>query len=99
MITKQLQDNQLASFDRDYVSEEMWPFIYRNIEKSFPSGEFSLLDIGGGNGRFADMLLAKYDKARAVVLDNSSLLLEKNKASPRKATILESAERLDIAVA
>jgi hypothetical protein len=95
MTIKQLSDDQLATFDVEYVTEPLWALLVRQIDAAFPDGEFSFLDIGGGNGVFADRLLAAYPRARGTVLDNSRLLLDRNKADPRKTLLELSAEHLD----
>ncbi len=83
----QLDNEQLETFDTEYVNEPRWQMVKAQIEQSFPSGEFSFLDVGGGNGRFADRLLAAYPRAVATVLDNSELLLERNRHHDRKTLI------------
>lgn len=95
MAMKQLADDQLAAFDTEYVTEPLWDMLKRRIDRAFPDGRFSFMDIGGGNGVFADRLLAAYPHATGTVLDNSRLLLDRNKPDPRKTLIEESAEHLD----
>ncbi len=95
MAMKQLSDEQLAAFDTEYVTDALWEILTRHIDRAHPDGRFSFLDIGGGNGVFADRLLAAYPSASGAVLDNSRLLLDRNKPNPRKALIEESAENLE----
>lgn len=95
MAIKQLSDDQLAAFDTEYVTEPLWAMLTRHIDDSFPDGDFRFLDVGGGNGVFADRLLAAYPRAEGAVLDNSRLLLERNRPNPRKTLIEDSAENLD----
>lgn len=92
---KQLSDEQLVTFDTEYVTELLWSILERKIYRAFPDGRFTFLDIGGGNGVFADRLLATYPLAQGAVLDNSRLLLDRNHPNPRKVLIEESAEHLD----
>ena len=99
----QLDNQQLATFDTEYVNEHRWQLVKAHIEQSFPTGEFSFLDVGGGNGRFTDRLLTAYPKAIGTVLDNSELLLERNRPHERKTlinasviTIQRSAQRYDL---
>jgi SAM-dependent methyltransferase len=100
--TDRLTDSQLESFDTEYVSDSRWQPIKACIDRDFPSGRFSFLDLGGGNGVFADRVLANYPNARGTVLDASELLLSKNTSSSRKRTVLGDAmtfapaERYDI---
>lgn len=91
---KQLEDSQLKTFDTEYVDEKRWKIIKAQIDKDFPDGDFSFLDVGGGNGVFADRLLEYYPKSRGAVLDNSQLLLNKNVTNARKTIICDSVENL-----
>jgi SAM-dependent methyltransferase len=91
---KQLDNAQLATFDTEYVNEARWEIVKSLIDKAFPTGEFTFLDVGGGNGQFADRLLAAYPKALGTVLDNSDLLLERNQPHQRKKLVNASAEDL-----
>jgi SAM-dependent methyltransferase len=84
---KQLDDTQLESFDTEYVNEARWKIVSAQIDRSFPDGDFTFLDVGGGNGQFADRLLAAYPNARGTVLDNAQILLDRNKPNPRKQMI------------
>lgn len=95
MTIKQLSKDQLANFDTEYVTEALWNVLKRHIDSAHPDGHFSFLDIGGGNGVFADRLLANYPDAEGTVLDNSELLLGRNQPHPRKRLIEQSAENLD----
>lgn len=92
---EQLDQEQLIRFDREYVTSQRWRPIGRWIDKDFPDGEFKFLDIGGGNGLFADRVLERYPKSTGVVLDNSRLLLDRNKTHDRKRTILYGIDLLD----
>lgn len=90
MKFKKLSNTQLRNFDKEYVSEKRWKIIKKRIDQDFPHGNFSCLDIGGGNGMFADKLLNSYPSCRVTVLDNSQLLLAKNLPNKRKTTFCES---------
>ena len=91
---RKLDDQQVESFDTEYVDDARWRPFNTLINRDFPDGEFSFLDVGGGNGVFADRLLAEYPKATGTVLDNSEVLLARNVANPRKQTICSSAENV-----
>jgi hypothetical protein len=91
---EKLGDDQLVVFDREYVDSGRWWPIQRCIDRDYPDGQFTFLDVGGGNGLFADRILKSYPNSRGVVLDNSDLLLSKNKSNTRKRTILGSANDL-----
>lgn len=92
---RKLSDEQVEAFDREYVDADRLARVRSHIDADFPDGRFSFLDVGGGNGRFADQLLATYPQSRGTVLDNSETLLARNQQDPRKALRLGSAGDLD----
>ncbi|MDR1719614.1 MAG: class I SAM-dependent methyltransferase [Dysgonamonadaceae bacterium] len=92
---KQLSSDQLESFNTEYVNGELWDAVVNFIDRDFITGEFTFLDIGGGNGMFTDRILAHYPKSHAILLDNAKNLIEINKENPRKKIILDSVENLE----
>lgn len=92
---KKLSDEQVEAFDREYVDEDRFRRICQTIDRDFPDGRFSFLDVGGGNGHFCDQLLERYPDAQGTVLDNSELLLARNRPHPRKTVVYGSAMELD----
>jgi O-methyltransferase domain len=92
---KQLDDSQLEAFDAEYMDDKRWNIIKNQIDKDFPTGDFTFLDVGGGNGVFADLLLNYYPKSKGTVLDNAQVLLDKNQINPRKTIICDSVENLN----
>jgi hypothetical protein len=91
---KKLDESQVEAFNTVYVSGQRWVVIKRRIDDSFPEGEFTFLDLGGGNGKFTDALLAQYPLACGTVLDNSQTLLSRNEPNARKSLICDSVENL-----
>ena len=91
---RQLSDDQLLAFDTEYVTDKRWPTIQRCLQEDFSEGQFRFLDVGGGNGVFADRILAAYPKATGTVLDSARVLLDRNRSDPRKTLVCASAERL-----
>lgn len=91
---KKLDDSQVESFDTDYVTGTRWETVKAHVDQDFPNGDFRFLDLGGGNGVFTDCLLEAYPKAHGTVLDNSELLLTRNRINERKTLICESVENL-----
>lgn len=89
---KKLEDLQVEAFDTEYVDDDRWEAIRAGIDKAFPSGEFTFLDVGGGNGKFADRVLAEYPNSLGAVLDNSEVLISRNHPNERKTVILDSVE-------
>lgn len=91
---KTLDNSQLETFDTDYINDKRWKTIKEHIDRDFSEGKFSFLDIGGGNGVFADKILSYYPKSKGTVLDNSELLIKKQKFNFRKELICDSVENL-----
>ena len=91
---KQLQENQLEDFNVEYVCEREWKLVEPAFDSRFSGRAFSFLDVGGGNGNFADRLLQRYPDATGTVLDSARGLLAENAGHPRKELILGLAEHL-----
>jgi hypothetical protein len=94
-IIKKLDDAQLLDFDQEYMRGEKLQKFMRLIHRDFPDGRLSVLDIGGGNGRFLDTLLDQFPNAQATLLDNAEVLVALNKPNPRKTLICDSVENLE----
>jgi len=90
-----LDEERHTRYDLDYYSfKSIWPPIFRFFSKDYPSGDFHLLDVGGGAGYFADYLLAQYPACRVTIFDLSRELLARNRPDPRKRLVLGDAVRL-----
>jgi ubiquinone/menaquinone biosynthesis C-methylase UbiE len=83
-------EEQNTEFDREFHTQEELKCKFSLLCRE--SGPFKVLDLGGGNGLFADQLLARFPKSSVTILDISSLLLAKNKPSYRKELIHGSIE-------
>jgi SAM-dependent methyltransferase len=92
---KKLAESQVESFDTVYVVGTRWDVVKARIDRDFPTGDFHLLDLGGGNGAFTDAILEAYPAARGTVIDNSNVLLARNRSHKRKTLVCESVENLD----
>jgi len=90
-----LRENQVEDFNVEYVCEREWKLIEPAFDSRFAGRTFSFLDVGGGNGNFADRLLHRYPEATGSVFDCARGLLAQNSSHPRKKLILGSAEHLD----
>lgn len=92
-----LSEEQVKSFDVEYITEEMWPEIKGIINSNSKKSDngFSFLDIGGGNGVFSDSILKLYPESQGYLMDNSQYLLSVNKENPRKILVNGSVEELD----
>lgn len=84
MKMKKLSDEQVVPFDTEYVNDDRFDAVKSCVKNDFPHGQFALLDLGGGNGLFADRIIREFPKSRVTVLDNSELLLSRNRAHPQK---------------
>lgn len=89
-----LGEEQVEAFDKEYLYDRRWQIVKNCLTRDFPSGDFRLMDVGGGNGLFADRVLAEFPNSRVTVLDNSALLLNRNRPHERKTTLLASATDL-----
>jgi SAM-dependent methyltransferase len=100
-MLRTLTDTQTAAFDSstwDRKSLERWMRV-DEVETCLspyladhPEG--LLLDLGGGTGRFADVLLARHAACRVAIGDNSDLLLSRNEPNPRKTVLCVDAAHL-----
>lgn len=64
----------------DEINVLLSPYLLHNSSACF-------LDLGGGAGRFSDLLLATYKSSSAVVADSSELLLSRNERNSRKTVL------------
>jgi len=91
---RKLAEDQVQSFNVEFVDKERWDLVSACIDRDFPDGQLSVLDVGGGNGLFADKILSCYPAARVTVIDNSDFLLAQNVEDDRKTLVNGSAEAL-----
>jgi len=89
-----LSESQALEFGVEYIKEKRWLWIKKLIDQDFQNRPFQVLDVGGGNGVFADKILSAFPNAEVTVLDCSKSLLQKNIPHPRKKLVHESVENL-----
>lgn len=93
---KKLSDERLEHFNIDNVQKYVgWKTINAMISSHFPNGDFSFLDVGGGNGAFADHILATFPLARGTVVENAGYQLDQNQSHARKTLVESSVADLD----
>jgi len=95
VTARMLDDDQLRTFNAEHICPGEWDIIKPVFDASFAARDFSFVDVGGGNGLFADMLLDAYPRAHGVVLDPAEILLRENRPHPRKELRLARAETMD----
>jgi ubiquinone/menaquinone biosynthesis C-methylase UbiE len=89
-----LNETQYAAFDTEFHSPGELENKFLLLEELVKDKPFNVLDLGGGNGFFADQLLARFPKGFVTIVDISSLLLAKNRPSNRKELIHGSIESM-----
>jgi hypothetical protein len=89
-----LDESQNEAFDFEYHSEVELKGKLAFIREVFPNGPPRILDIGGGNGKFMDRLLAEFPQSEGYLIDISQNLLDKNQPNPKKHLIHGSFEDL-----
>src|SRR5574344_1558742 len=88
MGTNNLSDKQLELFNTDLMQPYYWEIFLSTLESRIDTTkDFSILDLGGGIGMFADHILELYPNASVTVLDNAQYLLSRNKPHSRKQLI------------
>jgi 2-polyprenyl-3-methyl-5-hydroxy-6-metoxy-1,4-benzoquinol methylase len=89
-----LEPDQTTAFDTEYHRPVVLAAKLAKIAEALPLRPLSFLDIGGGNGAFADSILNALPDARVTVLDVAKNLLDANKPDQRKELLLCSVERM-----
>src|SRR5215469_2725847 len=89
-----LDETQNQAFDTEYHSRKEMEDKIAHIASHFDNRAFSILDLGGGNGRFLDELLECFPGANGVLLDVSESLLSQNKAHSRKQLLKASVDQI-----
>jgi SAM-dependent methyltransferase len=74
-----LEQEQTEAFDTEYVDDNLFTMVTKNIERHFHREDsIPMMDVGGGNGRFSDKILNHYPNVDITILEPESTLLEKN---------------------
>jgi SAM-dependent methyltransferase len=92
---EKLPDRALVPFDIDFRDWELHRAILQEVLGASPPAH--ILDVGGGNGRHLDQLLALFPEARGDLVDNSPKMLRGNAPHPRKTLHQLSGEELSVA--
>jgi ubiquinone/menaquinone biosynthesis C-methylase UbiE len=89
-----LNETQNAAFDAEFHRPEELEAKLKRLDELSSDESFNVLDLGGGNGLFADQLLARFPKSTVTIIDISSVLLSRNNPSNRKEFIHGSIEEM-----
>ncbi|ASP39119.1 methyltransferase [Bacterioplanes sanyensis] len=90
-----LESEQTIEFDTEYVDSSMFSLIRTTIQRFAMSDQaLCLLDVGGGNGKYADRFLASYSDAHCTVLEPETYLAGKNRIDARKTVISDTFQGL-----
>jgi 2-polyprenyl-3-methyl-5-hydroxy-6-metoxy-1,4-benzoquinol methylase len=89
-----LDETQNQAFDTEYHSRKEMEDNISHIASYFDNRAFSILDLGGGNGRFLDELLERFPNSNGVLLDVSDALLTQNKPHSRKQLMKASVDQI-----
>ncbi|MEM9410288.1 MAG: class I SAM-dependent methyltransferase [Planctomycetota bacterium] len=93
---RKLADDQVDAFDQEYINANLKPIWNRHCGEKFDKQDaFTILDVGGGNGKFIDSMLDEYPNATGIVLDNAETLLAKNIERHNKKLVQGSAEDIE----
>lgn len=93
---RHLSEDQNVAFDVEYHKPHELERKLGILHRDFgPDGPRTILDIGGGNGTFADKMLLGFPKAEITVLDISAYLLSRNVSNPRKHLVEGSIENIE----
>ncbi len=95
----QLSDAQLEAFLHTHgIPERIVQYFDELPEKLVKLGGGgrmrSILDCGGGNGQYLDMLLDHFPQAEGTLVDSAQFMLDQNKSHPRKRLVLENLENM-----
>jgi ubiquinone/menaquinone biosynthesis C-methylase UbiE len=89
-----LNETQSAALDAENHTTEELETKFKRLNEASNSKTCTVLDLGGGNGVFADQLLTRFPKSTVTILDISSYLLARNNPSNGKELIHGSIEEM-----
>ncbi|GMM90911.1 class I SAM-dependent methyltransferase [Vibrio fortis] len=87
-VVRKLTPEQTVSFDIEYIDDAMFATLVKHLNMLYPTHyPFHLLDVGGGNGMYADKILSHYPNASVTLVEPEQSLIEKNQPHPRKQLV------------
>lgn len=89
-----LDSEQTKAFDVEYVDQALFDRTLAQVD----TGEVTeVLDVGGGNGLYADKLVEYFPGARVTNLEPDAYLAGRNQAHPRKRVVVNDFQHADLA--
>ncbi len=83
-----LDTHQTYEFDTEYVNTSLFNLVDRYIhQQNFSNRNFDILDVGGGNGKYADRFIKSFPLSTCTVVEPEAYLVNKNLPNPRKVLI------------
>jgi len=93
-----LSDQQLQRYAISHApsyKQEMFDALVSSVADHFGSAGFKHMDIGGGTGWFADMLLEQFPNCTSLIVDPANVLLEQNRPHDNKRLVCARVEEMD----
>lgn len=91
-------DSTIDRFDVDYISDATLDRLIENVIVK-NSGISDIADVGGGNGRLLDRVLARFPSAHGTNFEISARLRSLNATLPRKTVVADSLLSIDASAA
>lgn len=82
-----LPEKQAVNFDTENVDDALFSRISEILRLYVGKESFDYLDVGGGNGKYADKILSRYPSSHVTLVEPEFSLISKNTLSPRKCLI------------
>ncbi|HET6674486.1 MAG TPA: class I SAM-dependent methyltransferase [Nitrospiraceae bacterium] len=89
-----LSEHQVEAFDADLMNPQAWATLTDHLARGF-NGEFRFLDLGAGNGAFADGILMRFPRSDGTLLELSEEMVRKIRPDARKTVVHGNALELD----
>ena len=90
---KLLSSEQTQAFDTEYVDDSMFDLVIEALDKyQISQAPFTLMDVGGGNGKYVDKVLNHFARASAILVEPEPSLAQKNRPDERKQVLLDLSE-------
>jgi SAM-dependent methyltransferase len=89
-----LSERQVEAFDAELMNPQAWATLTECLARDF-KGDFRFLDLGAGNGAFADGILMRFPRSDGTLLELSEEMVRKNRPGPRKTVVHGNALDLD----